>query len=186
MVEADSLELVLYWATIPFYVIGFIGNVLVIRIVHKTREMHTPANYLLANIAVSDVITISLWPMYFFGSGVLVCKFVVLIEISIIVSSTSLTVLAVERYHALLKPFRTGLQLREDNIKQAIAFIWIASVILCFPEFILKEWSETHSACYWSMDFTHESVSQRLCDLKCCVEYLYSNGRHVLLLWILD
>ena len=37
------------------------GNVLVIRIVHKTRQMHTLTNYLLANMAVSDVITILLF-----------------------------------------------------------------------------------------------------------------------------
>ena len=37
------------------------GNVLVIRNVHKTRQMHTLTNYLLANMAVSDVITILLF-----------------------------------------------------------------------------------------------------------------------------
>ena len=56
----DSLDLFLFYFPILFFAIGFIGNVLVIRIVHKTRQMHTPTNYLLANIAVSDVITILL------------------------------------------------------------------------------------------------------------------------------
>ena len=58
MVETDSLSFVLSCCSIPFYIIGLIGNVLFIRIVHKTREMHTPTNYLLASMAVSDVFTI--------------------------------------------------------------------------------------------------------------------------------
>ena len=52
----DNLDLFLSYFPILFFAIGFIGNVLVIRIVHKTRQIHTPTNYLLANIAVSDVI----------------------------------------------------------------------------------------------------------------------------------
>ena len=96
--------------------IRLIGNVLVIRIVHKTRDMHTPTNYLLANMAVSDVITILMWPLYFFGVGKFVRRFLGLVEISIMVSSTTLTVLAVERYHAILKPFRTGLQLKKKTV----------------------------------------------------------------------
>ena len=55
-----SLDLFLSYFPILFFAIGFIGNVLVIRIVHKRRQMHTPTNYLLANIAVSDVIAVVL------------------------------------------------------------------------------------------------------------------------------
>ena len=32
-------------AMIPLYIFGFVGNTMVIRIVHKTREMHTTTNY---------------------------------------------------------------------------------------------------------------------------------------------
>ena len=171
MVEVDSLRFVLFLTAIPFFVIGLMGNVLVIRIVHQTRDMHTPTNYLLANMAVSDVITILLEPLYISlfgyslgylndGFGKFFCKFIALIEISIMVSSITLTVLAVERYHALLKPFRTGLRLREENIKQAIAFIWIASVIVCFPEFIFNEWSEEHSTCIgpWTLFYMNKTT----------------------------
>jgi len=92
-----------------------------------------------------------MWPLYFFVVGKFVCKFLALVEISIMLSSINLTVLAVERYHAILKPFRTGLRLREENVKLAIACIWIASVIISFPEFILKDWSDTYALCIFEV-----------------------------------
>lgn len=162
MFNTDNLESVLFITTIPIYVIGLIGNVLVIRIVHKTREMHTKTNYLLVNLAVSDVITILLAPLYFFSHlhgylshrfGNFACKLLVINEVSILVSSFTLTVLAVERYHALLKPFRTGLRIKEDNVKHAIALIWIAGTLFCTPFFFFQEWSKSHSTCIgaWSL-----------------------------------
>ena len=54
---------------IPLYVFGLVGNTMVIRIVHKTREMHTTTNYLLANLAVSDAISIVTIPIYFAHDG---------------------------------------------------------------------------------------------------------------------
>ena len=157
--ESNSLGFVLSLTSIPFYAIGFVGNVLVTRIVHKTREMHTPTNYLLASMAISDAITIVLWSLYFFEFAKFVCKVVVLIEISIVVSSITITVLAVERYNALLKPFRTGLRLSEDNIKKLIALIWFASILICLPEFFLNEWSEYYSTCVgaWTLHMNYPS-----------------------------
>ena len=65
-------------------------------------------------MAVSDVVTILLWPVYYFEFAKFVCKFVALAEVSIMVSSNTLTVLAVERYHAILKPFAKGLRLNNN------------------------------------------------------------------------
>ena len=164
MDDLGILNFVLFMTSIPFYIIGFIGNVLVIRIVYKTREMHTTTNYLLANLAVGDVITILMSPFYFsshlFGyingefAGKFTCKFLVLTDMSVVVSALTLTLLAAERYHAILKPLRTDLLLNEDNIKRVIAFIWIVSVVLCFPELFLQEWSQTYSTCIgpWSLN----------------------------------
>ena len=156
MVGANTLRIILSWLTIPFFLIGFIGNVLVIRIVHKTRDMHTPTNYLLANMALSDAVAILSCSIYWFETGRFVCKLSAFIEIVMTVSYITLIVLAVERYHALLKPFRIGLRLSEDNIKKAIAIVWITSVVVCFPEFILKKWSETYSTCIgpWTLHKT--------------------------------
>ena len=168
MINTDSLNFQLFVAAIPVYIIGFIGNTLVIRIVHKTRDMHSTTNYLLANLAVSDVITILLEPLYFFlyhigypGSafGKFSCKFLVLSDISITTSALTLSLLAIERYHALLKPFRTGLRLTDENIKQAIALIWISSFLIVFPEFFVQEWSESLSRCNgpWNLPLSTKS-----------------------------
>ena len=110
-------------------------------------------------MAVSDVVTILLWPLYYFEFAKFVCKFVALAEVGIMVSSNTLTVLAVERYHAILKPFATGLRLNKDNIKRAITCIWIASFVTGFPEFFLKEWSETNSTCIgpWTVQMNEAS-----------------------------
>ncbi|XP_073243661.1 substance-K receptor-like [Porites lutea] len=159
MTKNVNLALALFYGGIPFLIIGLIGNLSVIRIVHKTREMHTTTNYLLVSMTVSDVITVLLWPLYHFSFAKFVCKFTTLAEISIMVSSSTLTVLAVERYHAILKPLEIELRLNKDNIKRAIAFIWIASLIICFPEFFLREWSETYSGCIgpWTLQMNEAS-----------------------------
>ena len=130
--------------------------------VHKTRQMHTPTNYLLANMAVSDVITILLFLCNNFTEdqlgrvshkfATLACKALNIVGICITVSSITLTVLALERYHALLKPFRTELRLSEDNVKKAIVFIWTTSVVICFPWFFFAEWSEKQTSCVPPLD----------------------------------
>ena len=125
----------------------------------RNERCSTPINYLLVNMAVSDVTTVLLWSTYFFEFEKFICKFVVFIEVSIMVSSTTLTVLAVERYHVLLKPFTPGLRLNENNIKKAIALIWTASIVFCFPEFVLKEWGEAYSTCVgpWTLHINQAS-----------------------------
>ena len=84
------------------------------------------------------------------------CKAFSIVGICITVSSITLTVLALERYHALLKPFRTELRLSEDNVKKAIVFIWTTSVVICFPQFFFAEWSEEHTSCVDPFDIMTE------------------------------
>ncbi|XP_044181814.1 somatostatin receptor type 5-like [Acropora millepora] len=145
---ADWFLLGFVIAITPFYIFGLIGNAMVIRIVHKTREMHTTTNYLLANLAVSDAITLFTIPMFFAyievcgrpleNFGKFSCKFAVVGVIATVSSTLTLTVIAVERYHAILKPFSSNLRLNEENIKKAIALIWTLSIVVGFPGFFLN------------------------------------------------
>ena len=166
MDEIYNLAYTLFYSSIPFLVIGFIGNVLVIRIVHKTREMHTLTNYLLVSMAVSDIVIILMWPLYFFVYWKFFCKLIELVEVCIMVSCITMTVLAVERYYAIMKPLRNGQHLREDNIKKAIACIWVASVVMCLPATFFREWSETYETCIgpWTLYLNQGSKACLILD----------------------
>ena len=141
MADYSSARFIVSMVSIPFFIIGFLGNVLVIRIVHKTREMHSVTNYLLANLAVSDGLAIfCLWPSMllhdFFPK--FDCILMNLKRFIVPVSSFTLMVLAIERYHALLKPFRTVLRLKQENVKRVIAIIWISSVLTSLPNVLIE------------------------------------------------
>ena len=82
MANLVYLEMSLFLPIIPFCLLGLIGNVLVVRIVHKTREMHTTTNYHLANLAVSDVIIIFAIPVNFANFSQFTCKFKVIGDIA--------------------------------------------------------------------------------------------------------
>ena len=61
MADFGSAGFILSVVSIPFFIIihnRISWNVLLIRIVQKTPEMHSVTNYLLANLAVSDGLTI--------------------------------------------------------------------------------------------------------------------------------
>ena len=158
-------------AYISFHIFGFIGNILIIRIVHKTREMHTTTNYLLANLAASDSIIIlmsSFYSVCFFDPDFVAsvnddfakfsCKScIVVVHISVTSSALTLTLLAVERYHAILKPFRSNSRLHEESIKRAIFVIWCLSIAIGFPGFFLEE-SIKKSSCIGSSGFAIYSL----------------------------
>ena len=161
MVDSNDFQFVfVVIAFIPVYIFGFIGNMLIIRIVHKTREMHTTTNYLLANLAASNSIVILMSPLclvYYHDHDfvaslnddflIISCKFIVVVQISITSSALTLTLLAVERYHAILKPFSSNLRLQGDSIKRAIFVIWFLSIAINSPGFFLYVWSSENSSC---------------------------------------
>ena len=153
--------------------------------------MHTATNCLSVNLAFSDIITISMAPLFVFahlngypsdGFGKFACKLLPVTEISIVVSSFTLKVLEVERYHALLKPLRAGLRLKEDNIKQAIALIWISSFIFLFAIFRLSGMERHTFNMHWSLKLPYESRNCKLCHHKLSIRYLYSTDSNALLL----
>ena len=100
-------------------VAAFLGNFLVLLVVVRNRFMHTTTNFLLANLAVAGLWTV-IWSIPFVVATLLphhlgkvadfMCKFISmnnLSGVSILVSASTMAILALERYYALLKPMDT-------------------------------------------------------------------------------
>lgn len=129
---------------------GIIGNSLVIVVVKAIRGMRSTTNYLLVNVAVADIFilvftivnsiirrSLSSQPL---SNSVqnLLCKFIITNTMSIVplaVTVLTLTVLAVERYRALVKPMTSSLRLTVDRIAYVITGIWSASFAVVTPLF---------------------------------------------------
>ena len=66
------------------------------------------------------------------------CKFIytnTIVLVTLLVTVLTLTLLAVERYRALMKPLTSSRRLRTENIGYVIAGIWVASFALVSPLF---------------------------------------------------
>lgn len=139
----DVIFAVLYTAIVfP----GIIGNGIIITIVRKTHSMHTTTNYLLMNLAVADLLTLLLCPgLYDFAltnvhlqgiSGDLICKLFAgnaIVPITINTAVLTVCTIAVERYLALVKPFR-NVRLTKDSVKYVIALLWLLALLSCIPD----------------------------------------------------
>lgn len=154
---------------------GVVGNGLVIIIVRKTPLMHTTTNYLLMNLAVADLLTLLFCPgLYDFALsrvhlegfwGDLICKLFAgnaIVPITINVAVLTVCTIAVERYLALLKPFRSNLRITEGKVKYVIAVLWFLALLSCIPDIQANTYDITSSKypCKrpWSLDeyFLHK------------------------------
>lgn len=119
---------------------GLTGNVLVIFIVLRWKDMKTPCNYLIMNIAIADLAVaviaaplriIELYLGWPFGS--FMCHFLVpLQDLFVCVSAVTYTAIALERYRAIVKPTKPRISPRKTKI--AITSSWIICYITaCLP-----------------------------------------------------
>jgi len=137
--------LIICWILI---IVGVIGNSLVIAVVKLIRSMHTTTNYLLLNVASADITTLLfiaiqlITSMHLSRFSSFLCKFVsngYVPIVTLIVSSYTFTLLAIERYYALVKPMTASRRLRNDNVAYVILGIWLVAVGLVTPMFIVAD-----------------------------------------------
>ena len=139
--------------------IGLLGNTLVITAVRKNRNMRSTTNILLAFVAVADFISLVCFipfavllsfklPRGIFGA-VLCWIFATcnVASVTVVVSITTLTLLAIERYHALLKPMRSRLRLNNINVYYWICGISLYAIALIAPFFFFTKYDEPRRTC---------------------------------------
>lgn len=136
-------QLILFTA---IFVVGFFGNSIVIYGVLQQGSSKTTSSCFIANLALSDlaVLVLSLpvgllqelasWPF-----GELACKiFFPLGDVFLAVSIMTLTAIALDRYRAIVTPFKD--RFSKTQAKACIAVIWVCSyLVVGIPtSFILK------------------------------------------------
>ena len=169
---------------------GVVGNGVVIAIVRKTPSMRTTTNYLLLNLAVADLLTLLLCPgIYDFALnslrinstlGDIVCKLFTgnaVVCITFDASVLTLCVIAVERYVAIVKPFKSSSwNISSKNTKLVIVVIWILSFILSFPDSLWTMYKKDPSSRYpctrpWTLE--QESTVKAYIIAHCLVMIVF-------------
>ena len=140
------------------------GNSVLIIVVWKTKTMRTTTNYLLANISMADLLTaVACIPFVIIkllehptGTlGSVLCVLVTknsLPSLTMIVSILTLGLLAVERYHALLRPMRHKLRLTESSVWYAIIGTWVTAFLSSLPLFVNTKFDELAVKCRFTFD----------------------------------
>ena len=143
-------------------IVSFFGNSVIIATVIRNRRMQTTVNYLIVNMAVSDLfISVFAVPMKISeiangprrwlieGSvGLIFCQLIYFFQdISLVVSIQSLVVIAVDRYRGIVFPYRPAI-ITQKRCKIVIALVWVASMSLHSIYFFIIRLTSNNSTTY--------------------------------------
>ena len=154
----EVIKTVAFWLII---IVGIIGNSLVITVVKMFQSMRTTTNYLLVSVACADVATLSFtgmlnlimmktWPVTSKALLSFLCKFIYTNTVAIItllVTALTLTVLAIERYHALVRPLIISRRLTINKMVYVITGIWLAAIVMVTPLFATLDYDQDKRIC---------------------------------------
>jgi len=145
---------------------SIMGNILVCTVIKKNRDMRTPINYLLVNLAVADILFAVFYiPKIILGqtfieqpegvAGGLLCTLLTNGTLAWVgASSTVLTLVAIAtgRYYVVVYPYRNTGKITMCKLRFVLPGIWILSVILQIREFG-KEVHNNTCIYLWSDEF---------------------------------
>ena len=128
------------------FVVSLLGNSLIAVVVYKTSTLRKPINFLIVNMAMSDLlfslimvpVTLVYLHLYSWAitEGVLAsitCKVTpYLADVSLLVSVQSLVVIAVDRFVAVVFPLRVSI-LTSKRCLLCIVSMWIVSMLVAIP-----------------------------------------------------
>ncbi|XP_069955789.1 QRFP-like peptide receptor isoform X2 [Cherax quadricarinatus] len=136
--------LVVYGVT---YVVGVVGNSLIIFTICRYRRLKTTTNVFLASLASADLLLILICiPVklarlfsYSWTLGELLCKMLYFLQaLSAICSVLTLTTMSIERYYAIVYPMRAQYRCTISQARRLCAAIWLCSLVLACPVLLLQ------------------------------------------------
>jgi len=151
------------------FLVGLVGNSLIVYSVAHFRRMKSLSNIFLASLATADLILIVFCvPVkfaqlfsYSWTFGKFLCKFVYYIQsLSAICSVYTLTAMSIERYYAIMYPVECRYICTMSQTKRIIILTWFASIILATPALyiqVLMEVGDSEHKAYWCIrDWSNE------------------------------
>ena len=147
---------------------SFVGNIVLIVVVCRTRTMRTCTDYLVVSMAVSDIFIPSLsfsFHMAFLSdkfagnlsqtTGTVLCKLISFFyEVSYEVSMLSLTVFTVYRFYAVVFPMRARVQNRRTCII-LLLFTWVLAIALSSITLFFYKFSLKYQFCFMDLSRHH-------------------------------
>lgn len=139
---------------IIIFVLGIFGNVLVVYVVGRNRQMHTVTNLFIANLALSDVLlcvlAVPFTPLYtFLGRwvfGKTLCHLVPYAQaVSVYISTLTLTSIAVDRFLVIIYPFHPRMKIKV--CLTIIVSIWIIALGATLPYGLYMQLEEPYTYC---------------------------------------
>ena len=121
-------------------VIAVLGNALVIIVIIKNRPMHTVTNFFIANLASADVLIGTFSIPFQFQAAVMqrwdlpafMCPLAPFVkQVSVTVSITTLAVISIDRYFAVIHPLKPHCSKTKAYI--AMGFVWFFSIASSVP-----------------------------------------------------
>lgn len=129
---------------IATFVIGLIGNLLVLIVIAAKRAKKTVNDLFIMNLAISDLTLIFFLPLHIYGMfhsipvNAFFCHFIrPLMTVSFFVSVYTLTSMAIHRCHVILNPFKQ--EMRQKSAMLWITVLWILSFTNVLPLMIVTK-----------------------------------------------
>jgi len=130
--------------TAAIFLVGIVGNVLVVVVIWRTRSLHTPTNCYLSSLAVADILLLITAPLptivelffvidqTFLGKEGC-CLMVFTQYLGVNVSALSITFFTIERYIAICHPMKAQTMCTIWRAKRIIAGLWVFGLVYCGP-----------------------------------------------------
>lgn len=139
------------------FVVGTLGNGLTCAVILRHKAMHTPTNFYLFSLAVSDLLVLlvglplELYEMqynYPFRLGESACHFrVLLFETVCLASVLNVTALSVERYVAVVRPLHAKSVMTRAHVRRMLGAIWVLAILFSLPNTSLHGLDPLHVPC---------------------------------------
>ncbi|XP_040918591.1 somatostatin receptor type 5-like [Toxotes jaculatrix] len=146
------------------FIVGFLGNTLVIYVVVRYTKMKTVTNMYILNLALADELYIlgipflgtnsalSYWPY-----GDFFCKVCMTADaMSQFTSTFCLTVMSIDRYLAVVYPIQSAKWRKPQVAKVLNGMMWVVSFLIVLPVTIYSHVQEEFNTCNISWPEPHE------------------------------